>query len=185
MHQQRHDPKRETARQRDQAEAIRVAGQNKAHKGKNRECASQHDLVDCAVGAAVLCRHQFGCDREWRRDRKSKANAGEAIREPRSRTEGGASKSMLPASGLGTPPIAIGVGVGAHLRQPPGVAVVGGLIVSQALTLFTTPVTHLYMDALSNFANRYLGVKGRPSRWSPPKRKPQRVGPEGPTFLQI
>jgi hypothetical protein len=69
--------KRETARQRDQAEAIRVAGQNKAHKGKDGECASQHDLIDRAVGAAVLCRHQFGRDREWRRNRKSKANAGE------------------------------------------------------------------------------------------------------------
>jgi hydrophobe/amphiphile efflux-1 (HAE1) family protein len=51
---------------------------------------------------------------------------------------------------LGTLPIAIGVGAGADLRQPLGVAVVGGLIVSQALTLFTTPVTYLYMDKLSS-----------------------------------
>jgi multidrug efflux pump subunit AcrB len=50
---------------------------------------------------------------------------------------------------LGTLPIAIGIGTGADLRQPLGVAVVGGLIVSQALTLFTTPVTYLYMDRLS------------------------------------
>jgi multidrug efflux pump subunit AcrB len=57
---------------------------------------------------------------------------------------------------LGTLPIAIGVGAGADLRQPLGVAVVGGLIVSQALTLFTTPVTYLYMDGLSNFVNQYL-----------------------------
>jgi hydrophobe/amphiphile efflux-1 (HAE1) family protein len=57
---------------------------------------------------------------------------------------------------LGTLPIAIGVGAGADLRQPLGVAVVGGLIVSQALTLFTTPVTYLYMDGLSSFANRHL-----------------------------
>ena len=49
---------------------------------------------------------------------------------------------------LGTLPIAIGYGAGADLRQPLGVAVVGGLIVSQALTLFTTPVTYLYMDKL-------------------------------------
>ena len=52
---------------------------------------------------------------------------------------------------LGTLPIAIGVGAGADLRQPLGVAVVGGLIVSQALTLFTTPVTYLYMDATQQF----------------------------------
>jgi multidrug efflux pump subunit AcrB len=57
---------------------------------------------------------------------------------------------------LGTLPIAIGIGAGADLRQPLGIAVVGGLIVSQALTLFTTPVTYLYMDGLSNFVNRHL-----------------------------
>ena len=50
---------------------------------------------------------------------------------------------------LGTLPIAIGYGAGADLRQPLGVAVVGGLIVSQVLTLFTTPVTYLYMDKLA------------------------------------
>jgi len=48
-----------------------------------------------------------------------------------------------------TLPLAIGVGAGADLRQPLGVAVVGGLIVSQALTMFTTPVTFLYMERLS------------------------------------
>jgi hypothetical protein len=49
-----------------------------------------------------------------------------------------------------------GVGAGADLRQPLGVAVVGCMIVSQALTLFTTPVTYLYMDGLNRFAERYL-----------------------------
>ena len=57
---------------------------------------------------------------------------------------------------FGTLPIAIGIGAGADLRQPLGVAVVGGLIVSQALTLFTTPVTYLYMDRFSSFAARHL-----------------------------
>ena len=61
---------------------------------------------------------------------------------------------------LGTLPIAIGWGAGADLRQPLGVAVVGGLIVSQALTLFTTPVTYLYMDKLSKllFARKPSGA---------------------------
>ena len=50
---------------------------------------------------------------------------------------------------FGTLPIALGIGAGADLRQPLGVAVVGGLLVSQALTLFTTPVTYLYMEQFS------------------------------------
>jgi multidrug efflux pump subunit AcrB len=58
---------------------------------------------------------------------------------------------------FGTLPIAIGIG--ADLRQPLGVAVVGGLIVSQALTLFTTRVTYLYMDRFSGFAARHLRRK--------------------------
>jgi Cu/Ag efflux pump CusA len=47
---------------------------------------------------------------------------------------------------LGGIPLAIGRGDGAELRQPLGIAIVGGLIVSQAVTLFTTPVIYLYMD---------------------------------------
>ena len=49
---------------------------------------------------------------------------------------------------LGAIPLAIGVGDGAELRQPLGIAIVGGLIVSQVFTLFTTPVIYLYMDRL-------------------------------------
>ncbi|MGA2127930.1 MAG: efflux RND transporter permease subunit [Xanthobacteraceae bacterium] len=68
---------------------------------------------------------------------------------------------------LGTLPIAIGIGAGADLRQPLGVAVVGGLIVSQALTLFTTPVTYLYMDRFSAFAARHLRRRHVPTRLRP------------------
>jgi multidrug efflux pump subunit AcrB len=52
---------------------------------------------------------------------------------------------------LGILPIAIGIGAGSELRQPLGVAVVGGLVVSQALTLFTIPVTYVYMERLSEW----------------------------------
>ena len=51
---------------------------------------------------------------------------------------------------LGGLPLALGGGVGAELRMPLGVSIVGGLIVSQLLTLFTTPVVYLYFDRLSH-----------------------------------
>jgi multidrug efflux pump subunit AcrB len=49
---------------------------------------------------------------------------------------------------LGGLPLALGRGIGSELRQPLGITIVGGLILSQALTLFTTPVVYLYMDRM-------------------------------------
>jgi multidrug efflux pump len=49
---------------------------------------------------------------------------------------------------LGALPLALGTGVGSELRRPLGIAIVGGLIVSQMLTLYTTPVMYLYLDRM-------------------------------------
>jgi hydrophobe/amphiphile efflux-1 (HAE1) family protein len=52
---------------------------------------------------------------------------------------------------LGSLPIAVGMGAGSELRRPLGIAIVGGLLVSQSLTLFTTPVIYLYLDRLGQW----------------------------------
>ena len=51
-------------------------------------------------------------------------------------------------------PLALGQGAGSELRQPLGIAIVGGLLVSQWLTLYTTPVVYLYLDRLSRWLSR-------------------------------
>jgi len=60
------------------------------------------------------------------------------------------------AAFFGTLPIALGIGAGAEARQPLGLAVVGGLVVSQSLTLFVTPVVYTYMDTLQSWLGRRL-----------------------------
>jgi multidrug efflux pump len=63
---------------------------------------------------------------------------------------------------LGAMPLALGNGVGSELRRPLGITIVGGLILSQMLTLFTTPVVYIYMDrfqtGLHNWRMRHGGV---------------------------
>jgi multidrug efflux pump subunit AcrB len=55
---------------------------------------------------------------------------------------------------FGALPLALGLGSGGELRRPLGITIVGGLILSQMLTLFTTPVVYLYMDRLSTWWRR-------------------------------
>jgi HAE1 family hydrophobic/amphiphilic exporter-1 len=66
------------------------------------------------------------------------------------------------AAMLGGVPLMLGTGTGAEIRQPLGYAMVGGLLVSQALTLFTTPIVYLYLDRLSNFLSG-LGRRDTPT----------------------
>jgi multidrug efflux pump len=63
---------------------------------------------------------------------------------------------------LGAVPLAIGFGVGAELRRPLGIAIVGGLIFSQMLTLYTTPVVYLYLDRF----RLWLESKRKNIRWA-------------------
>ena len=52
-------------------------------------------------------------------------------------------------------PLALGTGTGSELRHPLGITIVGGLLVSQLLTLYTTPVVYLWFDRLSERFSRY------------------------------
>ncbi|HUK16743.1 MAG TPA: efflux RND transporter permease subunit, partial [Bryobacteraceae bacterium] len=70
------------------------------------------------------------------------------------------------AAMLGATPLALGSGTGSELRRPLGITIIGGLIVSQALTLYTTPVVYLYFDRLQHW---WTGLR---------RRRPEPLGPE-------
>jgi multidrug efflux pump len=65
------------------------------------------------------------------------------------------------AAMLGAVPLAFGTGTGSELRRPLGITIIGGLIVSQVLTLYTTPVVYLFLDRLQLWWWRRLGRQGR------------------------
>jgi Cu/Ag efflux pump CusA len=68
---------------------------------------------------------------------------------------------------LGALPLALGHGAGAELRRPLGIAIVGGLLLSQALTLYTTPVVYLWFDRLAQLWRR-SGSGGKAAALAPP-----------------
>ena len=66
---------------------------------------------------------------------------------------------------LGGIPLALGSGTGSELRRPLGISIVGGLLISQVLTLYTTPVIYLYMGRLGAWLGR--GRKRKPAEPMP------------------
>ena len=62
------------------------------------------------------------------------------------------------AAFFGALPLALGSGTGSELRRPLGIAICGGLVFSQVLTLYTTPVIYLYFDRLSQWSRRRRGI---------------------------
>jgi HAE1 family hydrophobic/amphiphilic exporter-1 len=78
---------------------------------------------------------------------------------------------------LGGVPLMLGTGTGSQIRQPLGYAIVGGLFISQLLTLFTTPVVYIYMDRL----DAWLGGRSR----APNVRREGSPAASAPSAIQI
>jgi HAE1 family hydrophobic/amphiphilic exporter-1 len=69
---------------------------------------------------------------------------------------------------LGAVPMMVGTGVGSEIRQPLGYAIVGGLALSQILTLYTTPVVYIYLDRLQSWL-----FQGKTKHAAPAAAEPQ------------
>jgi multidrug efflux pump len=63
---------------------------------------------------------------------------------------------------LGAVPLALGTGTGSELRRPLGITIVGGLCISQLLTLYTTPVIYLFFDRLAHHFSHGTGTAMEP-----------------------
>src|SRR5439155_15059844 len=70
-------------------------------------------------------------------------------------------------------PLMLGFGMGAELRRPLGIAIFGGLIVSQLLTIFTTPVVYLYFDRLAPHKKRTRATQGEADLGPGPGPRPE------------
>jgi multidrug efflux pump len=79
---------------------------------------------------------------------------------------------------LGALPMLLGTGTGSELRRPLGLAIIGGLTLSQMLTLFTTPVIYLFFDRMATRVNRWRAERAERNGGEPGDRPPE-GGAEG------
>jgi multidrug efflux pump len=79
---------------------------------------------------------------------------------------------------LGGLPLALGSGTGSELRRPLGIAIVGGLIVSQVLTLYTTPVIYIFFDRLASRVAHWRGTTAPAPAPAPEGSSPKGLAPE-------